>query len=180
MAAMPVSADAAAGAAYPPATEPAVPTQPVPAWLTAPVLKLAIPDSPFAAGGAAGSAPTPEPETGSPVAEAEPAPEAIHVPLLIEPVAEPGLRRDIETEIAAILAAAPVAIEPVRSRRWRSSRWRSISRARWRHRTPKPLRLRRRRNPPQRLPQHRLPQHRKLRCRRSGGSPPPRAETPRA
>jgi hypothetical protein len=112
---------AAAPSTPAPQAVPSAPTRPapVPGWLTAPVLQLAIPDSPLAAGTVG-----PSQAASPPAAMREPMPEAaatevFDVPPLIEPVAEarpvpaPDLAARIMSEIAAIVAEAPMAIAPV-------------------------------------------------------------------
>ena len=90
----------------------------MPAWLTAPVLHLDLPDSPLVRGSAAPV------ETAAP-AEVGAAAELIEVPPLVEPVlsadvepapspvSQPDPGVDIAAEIAAILARAPRPIRPV-------------------------------------------------------------------
>jgi hypothetical protein len=92
----------------------ATPPAAVPRWLTAPVLRLRIPDSPLAAGTVAPPPPAPKSE---PVPEAA-ASEVFEVPPLVEPIAAPQLEpapdlaARIMSEIATIVAQAPEAIAP--------------------------------------------------------------------
>ncbi len=91
----------------------------MPRWLTAPVLRVAIPDSPLAAGTVAPTQPAPPPAPKpEPVPEAA-ASEVFEVPPLVEPIAQakpgpvPDLAARIMSEIAAIVAQAPEAMAPV-------------------------------------------------------------------
>jgi hypothetical protein len=106
----------------PPKAAPSAPTPPapVPRWLAAPVLRLAIPDTPLAVGTGAPPQPAPPPP---PKPQPQPQPEAaagavIDVPPLVEPIADrkpepaPDLAARIMGEIAAIVARAPQAIPP--------------------------------------------------------------------
>jgi hypothetical protein len=112
---------ASAESAPPPTPSGAAQLAPVPRWLTAPVLRLAIPDSPMAAGTAAPSPPPPSlPPKPEPVPEAA-ASEVLEVPPLVEPIAAPkpksqppaNLAARIMSEIATIVAQAPEAVVPV-------------------------------------------------------------------
>lgn len=109
----------AAPVAPKPLPTPASAVPPVPRWLTAPVLRVVIPQSPLAAGTVAPPRPAPPPPPKpEPVPEAA-ASEVFEVPPLVEPIAAakpgpaPNPAARIMSEIAAIVAEAPEAVAPV-------------------------------------------------------------------